>query len=153
MLNETQIHRLAAAAHALRPGWPEKSLVTFLERHHANGAVRDVAIALVWVALDEKTVTPKRMNEAGPWWSATGAGDSPSPLHFDRCPEPGHASFPANNCSACRAEQLENDQPVPTTARPEQAEINRAGAELARSQIRRQREALGEDQPEQENER
>jgi hypothetical protein len=106
MLNQTEIDRLAAAAHALRPDWPIRSLATFIERDHAARPYRDVAVALAWVAVDPKTVTPKRMNELGPWWTALASTENTSPTHFERCPETGHRSFPAHNCSACRADQL-----------------------------------------------
>lgn len=117
MLERDDLERLAGIAHALRPDWPLKSLMTFLERDHAARPFRDVAVALVVVACDPKSKTPKRMNEHGPWWVAAQMGrEHTSPLHFPRCPEPGHTSYAAHNCGACRAEQLaaEHDDQPPT---------------------------------------
>lgn len=118
MLDQTQVERLASAAHALRPDWPVKSLCTYLASEHTARAYRDVAIALVWVAADPESRTPRRMSEHGPWWVAAyrASGEIAQPLHFDRCPEPGHTSYAAHNCGACRAEQLgtERDDQPPT---------------------------------------
>ena len=69
----TEIERLAAAGHALRPDWPAASLRTWLETQHASDAYRDVAVALTVVATDPATRTPARLTEPGPWWDAAQA--------------------------------------------------------------------------------
>lgn len=140
MLSRTEIERLAQAAHALRPDWPVKSLCTWLMTDHASRAYRDVAVALAYIATDTATVTPKRMNEMGPWWSAVKlAGSDATPLHYARCEEPGHSSYPAHNCGACRAEQLEADTATapPTIPDPAQAEVSTRGAALVREALRK----------------
>ncbi|KRC37503.1 hypothetical protein [Oerskovia sp. Root22] len=116
MLTRTEVERLAAAANALRPDWPLRSLCTFLERDHAHRAYRDVAVALAWVATDPKTQTPKRMNELGPWWQAV-AGTESVGGRYTPCDIEGdaHRSFPKGNCSACRADQLARETDTPPT--------------------------------------
>lgn len=102
------IERIAAAMHQVRPDWRADSLVTFLAKHHAHRPYRDLAIAAIAVATDERTRTPQLLNEHGAWWVAAQAGtSSTAELRFKRCEQIGHTSFPAHNCSACRSEALE----------------------------------------------
>lgn len=117
MPTHDEIQRIAAVMHAIRPDWNPRSLATYLERNHAARAYRDLAIAGVYVATDERTQTPKLLEQHGPWWvAARGVGENVTPLHFPRCPEPGHTSYAAHNCGACRAEHLaaEHDDQPPT---------------------------------------
>ncbi|WP_221177320.1 hypothetical protein [Nocardioides marmoriginsengisoli] len=75
-MNDVEVRRLAHAINELRPTWPISSLTTFISRNLTNRPFRDVAMALVWVALDCNgageyiTDTPKRVLESGPWWKA-----------------------------------------------------------------------------------
>lgn len=110
MLDQKQIERLAAAAAALRPDWPIRSLQTFLTNDHTHRAYQDVAVALAWVATDPTSKTPKRMNEHGPWWVAAQAASGNTTgesITTPKCTVPGHTSYYAHNCGACRSEQLE----------------------------------------------
>ena len=84
-MNRTEIERLAGAANKLRPDWPWKSLVTFIELHMMDRAYRDVAVALAWVACDPATKTPKRVLESGPWWQAAVVGEPTSTNIITRC--------------------------------------------------------------------
>lgn len=104
MATKTELERLAAAANALRPDWPAKSVLTYLERDHATKAYRDLAVALAHVAADPETRNPKRLSEPGPWWRLT--TDTTEDHRAKRCPETGHGSYFAINCGACRSEQL-----------------------------------------------
>lgn len=105
MATRTELERIAAQATALRPDWPTRSVLTYLECEHAAKSYRDLAVAVAHIATDAETRTPRRLSEPGPWWRPT---DDPAPaVHFARCPEVGHESFPAHNCSACRSEALE----------------------------------------------
>lgn len=135
MLSRTEVERLAAMANALRPDWPVRSLCTLIAADHQHRAYRDVAVALAWIATDTATVTPKRMSEAGPWWIATRAAGSDATDHrFVRCPEPGHGSFPASNCSACRSEDLEGTHPRSLEPTPAPVrDTYRRGAAAARA--------------------
>lgn len=66
MLTRTSAERIAQAINALRPSWPVPSLMTFLGKCQ-NMPERDVALQLVYVALDPASKTPARIHEDGPW--------------------------------------------------------------------------------------
>lgn len=70
-MNDQEIEKLAHAVNALRPDWLVSSLRTGIKTDLANRAYRDAALALVWVAVDPESKTPKRVTEDGPWWQAT----------------------------------------------------------------------------------
>lgn len=133
MPTHDEIQRIAAAMHALRPEWNPRSLATFLERHHATRAYRDLATAACIVATDPRTKTPQLLNEHGPWWAAAQtvfAGQTDT-LHFDRCTVDGHKSYRADNCGACRADTLAANEPRPA---PEPVDVG-PGPELARTAL------------------
>lgn len=63
--------RLADALNRLRPDWPLKQLTTLLADDRLSGRpLRDLAVALTWVACETGTASPYRVLEAGPWWRA-----------------------------------------------------------------------------------
>jgi len=109
MADRNEIERIAAAMHALRPAWNIRSLVTFLNKHEAR-PFRDLAVAAVAVAVDERTQTPNALNNFGPWWKAAQeASGTPTAAvgpGRDRCKVYGHESYPARTCQGCRTEQL-----------------------------------------------
>ncbi|MEP7763864.1 hypothetical protein [Sanguibacter sp. 25GB23B1] len=110
MASADEIQRIAAAMNSLRPDWRVSSLVTFLTRHHEARAYRDLVIAAVVVASDPTTKTPQLLNAHGAWWSASQTvqgGAGVEPIRFPRCTEPGHSSYRADNCGACRADRVE----------------------------------------------
>lgn len=117
MPTTTELERLAAAANALRPDWPTRSVLTTLTRDHAHRAYRDLAVALAWVAADPDTKTPARLAESGPWWAATEGGE-PTRLPPRRVPCDTHG-LPGTDlhCPECIA------------ARPTPDEIARIRAE------------------------
>src|SRR5690242_228869 len=100
-MTKTEAERLAAMSHALRPDWPISSLMTALATHRAK-AYRDVAVALAWIATDPLTQTPGRLNENGPWWRATQAGEPTFTTRNLRCTE--HPEEPAGRCGECERE-------------------------------------------------
>jgi hypothetical protein len=89
MASPTEIARLAAMANMLRPDWPAPSIQTWLAATHTTRPYRDLAVALAWVAADPASRTPKRMDEAGPWWAATAGDDHTTPT-------------PPRLCQTCR---------------------------------------------------
>jgi hypothetical protein len=104
MIDETQLARLAGMAHALRPDWPSRSLLTYLHAHHAGRPYRDLAVALAWVAADSATRTPARLDENGPWWKAAlaeapDATRTPSPTPV--CKRCGHFVTEPNHGEHC----------------------------------------------------
>lgn len=147
MATRDEIQRIAAAMNALRPDWPVRSLVTFLESHQAGKPYRDLAIAAAAVATDVRTQTPNLLNEHGAWWSAaqaatgnTGPASVPRP-DDPRCTVPGHDRELARNCRWCRSEQIAPDPstvPAPVYApvyalTPEQRGTNERGLRLVRA--------------------
>lgn len=70
MLTREEGERLAAAVNALRADWPTKSLFSFIGQR-ATRPYRDLALELVYVALDPKTETPARIDQDGPWKQLT----------------------------------------------------------------------------------
>lgn len=141
-----EIQRIAAAMNAIRPGWPVRSLVTFLTKHHEARAFADLAVAGIAVALDAKTETPNLLNQHGPWWLAAQVahGQHAEALHFARCDVDGHQSYPAHSCGACRADRLATERAAEPLApiTPEQADINARGARIVRAAL-----ATREDHP------
>lgn len=98
-MNRSDVEVLAKAIHVLRPDWPWTSLVTFITGKLASYAHRDIAVALVWVALDPETKNPGRVLEAGPWWKATRpTPDNATPEPPRGCPD--HPDQP-RHCPLC----------------------------------------------------
>ncbi len=141
MLSRTEIERLAAAAHELRPDWPIRSLCTWLQTTHAARAYRDVAVALACIATDPQTRTPRRMDETGPWWSAaqaatgTRSGTAVPRPSDPRCSR--HDWEMAENCRACRSEQIgaAENRTDTLAIHPDQLETTLRGARLARRHL------------------
>lgn len=105
MPDKAQLERLAGALNILRPDWPRASLLTYLTEHE-HRAYADLAVAVVAVAVDPASRTPRRMDEAGPWWqlvsqtvtNVVGPGSEP------RCAKPGHEHELARHCRCCAAD-------------------------------------------------
>lgn len=76
MITRVQAERLAAGIHAWRPDWPLKQLVTLITDDLADYPLRDLAVALAYIALDQHldgtwvSQTPYRVKEQGPWLTA-----------------------------------------------------------------------------------
>lgn len=110
-----QLHRLAGAIATLRPDWPPQSIQTFLEKHFTHRPLRDIAVALTYVAVDPTTTTPARVLEAGPWWQSAATRDVPTAVND--CPTHPHTALwvdnrtSASECSGCR-----NDRRADETA-------------------------------------
>lgn len=113
-MNRTEAARLAAAVNVLRPDWPTASLTTYLAAH-IHRPLRDVAVALVWVASDPDTKTPKRMDEAGPWWGAARTSDVPQQANdcrLHRYSGLRHDQATGRSvCGGCWADEHEPDDP------------------------------------------
>ena len=107
-MTKTEAERVAAMAHALRPDWPVKSLMTILA-DFASTPYQDAATQLAYLATDPTTVTPARFREDGPWRKIAYAarGEEPARSNNMRCHEHPDQVMP---CATCRAEM------VPATA-------------------------------------
>lgn len=124
MLTRAEIERLAAMGNALRPDWNVRSLCTLIHANLTSRSYQDVAVALAWIGADTRTATPGRLLEIGPWWQAS--IDGTTPIHFERCPEPGHTSYAAGKCGACKADAKARDDEEPTYRAPVIDEDQRA---------------------------
>lgn len=114
-MTKTELARLAAAINVLRPDWPIPSLQTFLTNGHHHRPLRDVAVALTWIATDPDTQSPGRLNEPGPWWSASRTADTPQVVNdCPRHPETGLRVDPVTgrtSCAGCWVDDHEADEP------------------------------------------
>lgn len=88
---------------SLRPDWPIKSLVTFLETRLHMRAYRDAAVALAWIASDASTTTPARVLEAGPWWPGSIDGGTYRPPRNDEACQL-HGGGYKHSCPGCAAD-------------------------------------------------
>lgn len=127
MLDDNDVHRLAAMAFALRPDWPLRSCTTFIGENLTGRAFRDVAVALAYIATEPNTATPKRVLEAGPWWRATQAqGNTMRPPHRDEA---------CATCGRAGDSHADDHEFVP---------MSQATRDRAPGQVRVAREALAE---------
>ena len=67
MMTRDDAERIADTAVAIRPDWIRASIITLLHEFRTRN-VRDVHMAMVWIAYDPQTRTPARLRESGPWW-------------------------------------------------------------------------------------
>jgi hypothetical protein len=108
-----ELHRLAGAIATLHPGWPAASLQTFLERHFTHRPLRDIAVALTFVACDPDTTSPGRVLEAGPWWSTAATRDVPAVPN--NCPQHQLANVHldpvtgSRTCAGCHVDRRADD--------------------------------------------
>jgi hypothetical protein len=122
MATENELTRLAGMAAALRPDWHPRSVRAVLAGRHRDRAFADLAVALAVICSDPATTTPGRLDEHGPWWTATRAlmtSSTPDvgPAGRARCTKPGHEHQAAQGCPLCRAENL-TDTPAERPAPP-----------------------------------
>lgn len=145
-----ELHRLAGAIATLRPDWPAASLQTFIARHFEHRPLRDIALALVAVALDPATTTPARALNAGPWWQT--AATSARPTLVNDCPRHPEAQIRvdartgATSCGGCHADAAADQTPATFTRRPPTEEARAVRATLQRQAGQR----AGSDQAEEE---
>jgi hypothetical protein len=102
MIDQNQAERLAGMANMLRPDWPVPSLVAHLLAHHANRPVRDLAVALAWIAADPATENPGRLAQDGPWWRAATIELPPSARNARRGDPVGVVLARSNGPGGCR---------------------------------------------------
>lgn len=131
-----ELHRLAGAVSCLRPDWPPASVQTFIAKHFTHRPLRDIAVALAYVAADPDSSTPARVLEAGPWWQAAATTDVPTtrndcpthPLHGLRVdPRTGEET-----CAGCWADDNADEHATATfDRRPRHATPDSATGETA----------------------
>lgn len=128
MATDNELTRLAGMASSLRPDWEPRAVRAVLARRHRDRAYADLAVALAVICTDPATATPGRLDEHGPWWTATralvtGFGTTPDvgPGREQPCNRPGHEHEPAPTCRLCRAEAITGtppSQPAPPVTPP-----------------------------------
>ena len=139
-MDRPQAQALAALVHALRPEWEPAGIMTALAAARDRGDVFEVAQAAIHAASVKANRTPAVIPLAGEHWTrgrALGASGT-TDVRFERCDKPGHTSFPAANCSACRSEDIagEGTRTDPRQADPEHLAIYERGARRARAAIK-----------------
>lgn len=91
------------AISALRPAWLASSIATWINNNVPTRPARDVMIALVVAAYDEKVQNPGVLNKPGPWWDAVASANGSQAAR-----EPGlvtyceHGRPGALHCPDCR---------------------------------------------------
>jgi hypothetical protein len=66
MLTRQEGERLAQSINAMRPDWPVSSLLTLIGKRKER-ALMDLALELMYVAIDPDTKSPARIDADGPW--------------------------------------------------------------------------------------
>ena len=112
-IDRDQAHALAALIATLRPDWWPPGIRKARSDARTRGTAWDLAHAALYAAQDPAVRTPAVIALPGDHWRGRSLGDG-TPIHYPRCPEPGHTSYRADNCGACRAEQLEATAPRET---------------------------------------
>ena len=108
MPDTREMEKVAEVMNIIRPDWPARSILTTLQRDHANRPYRDLLIAAVALAADPRTATPARLAEHGPWWVAAyqaGRQSTPTvgPGREPRCDD--HPQELARACRCCAADR------------------------------------------------
>ena len=126
-IDRDQAQALAALIATLRPDWQPPGILKALSDARTRGTAWDLAHAALYAAQDPSVRTPAVIALPGDHWRGRSLGDG-TPIHFPRCPEPGHTSYRADNCGACRAERLEATAPreTPPGGAPMPDEVRRA---------------------------
>lgn len=103
-------------------------------RHKAPGP--DLAIAAIRCATNPEAKTPAVIGMDGPHWS-TGSSVTTSDHRYARCQKPGHQSYAAWNCAACRSERIAADDNRDDTLAidPDQLDVTLRGARVVRQAI------------------
>lgn len=112
-ITRDQARALASLVAALRPDWDSPGILKALSDARERGNPFALAHAALYAAETLTNRTPAVIALTGDHWTKGRALGESNPIRFDRCPEPGHGSFPAHNCSSCRSEGLESSEPRP----------------------------------------
>ncbi|GII98369.1 hypothetical protein CLV28_0694 [Sediminihabitans luteus] len=108
---------LAALVSTIRPAWGAAGVLAALADARHRGTAAELAHAAITAATTPEARTPAVIAMDGPHWHTT--HHPASSTDYDRCTQPGHGSFPAWNCGACRSEDLEGQRPTtPPRAEP-----------------------------------
>jgi hypothetical protein len=115
-VNKREAEVIAGMANIARPDWPIPSLMTQLAKY-ATRPARDVAVAMVWLAMDPDTDSPGRISQHGPWWEAAIPRSQPiaarQPKIHDTANQcPHHPGEWRGSCRSCAADKLAGETPA-----------------------------------------
>lgn len=117
-ITRAQAEALTALVHALRPDWDGNGVMTALANARDRGTAWELAHAALHAAETPTNRTPAVIGMTGEHWTrGKPLGTATTTGRFQRCPEPGHSSYPAWNCGYCKAERLEATEQDRTLAR------------------------------------
>lgn len=133
-ITRPQADALAALIHELRPEWGIPGIVKALHDARDRGDAYAVTVAAIHAASDLANRTPAVIAMPGAHWVKGKAPDSDQ-IRFERCSRPGHTSFPATNCGACRADRIGTDGPSDPPTSHVDPDVATAGAAWCRDQI------------------
>jgi hypothetical protein len=133
-ITDTQARALAALVHALRPDWDVPGIRKALWDARRKGSAVELTHAAVEAAVNPDARTPAVIALDGAHWTVARPWEDAAPAHVERCPQPGHTSYPAWSCGACRAEQIGADEPRPIEPLVDLETYTR-GAALARAAL------------------
>lgn len=105
-ITDDQARALAQLVAALRPGWDVAGVRSALSAARHKGTAHELAIAAIRCTQSDAR-TPAVIGMDGPHWHTPGTVSSARP---EKCAQPGHESYYAWNCGACRSEQLERTE-------------------------------------------
>jgi len=131
MVVPTWARATAELVQALRPDWTVAAVLSVLENApRRGGSIGDLAVAAVRAAIDPDTRVPAVIGADGPHWSHVAR---PVGAREMRCPKPGHGSYPAHNCGACRVDSFGPSEPVLKRLPDAQIRLNAEGVGSVRA--------------------
>ncbi|WP_407316666.1 hypothetical protein UQW22_09965 [Isoptericola halotolerans] len=136
-INAAQAQALARLVNALRPSWDVPGIAAALHKARHRAPAHELAHAVIRLATRADLASPAVLAQDGPHWRATPA-ETAEPINFDRCPQPGHGSFPAWSCGACRADEIAATEAAPVKPAGD-PETYARGSELVRAALRESR--------------
>ena len=142
-MSPTLAQDIADAMTLLHPGWQVPGTKALLRDAVDLAPAGELARAALAFAEAPGVKVPSLevfRDPSGAWWHMGTPEHARTirPSDAPRCPKPGHTSYPASNCGACRSEQLEDPAPRPVVLVDAlQAATNTAGARRAMAALGR----------------
>ena len=130
-----QARALAMLVHTLRPEWGVPGIAAAIYAAKDKAGTEQVIMAAVRLARRHDLRSPAVLAEDGPHWSVD-RSEGLDTDKFARCTKPGHQSYPAWKCGACRSEEIaRRDDERVAALEDDDTEAYARGAELARKSI------------------
>jgi hypothetical protein len=132
-ISSDQARALAALIHLMRPEWDIPGISKALFEAKDRGDAFELTHAALYAAGDLSNRTPAIIALAGMHWTR-GRVMGDNPIHYARCPEIGHTSFPADNCGLCKHDDLDY-VPHDNVPDPDREAVYTRGARAARAAL------------------